>query len=349
MRTVRAFVVPFLTLGLSMLAPACGTDPANPPPGSGGAAGMGGEGGAGGSGGMAGSSSSSTASSGGSGGQGGCTMASQCPGQDSECGFRTCNAGVCGMMQLKQEGTILQSQLYGDCKTAVCDAMGGVMGVEEKNDKYDDGNPCTLDSCQNMQTIHVNQDLGFSCGGNNKCDGNGQCVKCMVNGNDCPMGTFCVQSRNYLTVQTLDSANNKCVPNTCKDGIKDGAESDVDCGGTGAMGCAPCAESKACNGKLDCVWAVCDPDPNMVVPKICSAPTCFDGSVNGEETSADYGGPMCPPVISVGAGCKIPADCSSGVCQAGKCVAPTCFDATKNGDELGVDCGGSCAAVCPMP
>jgi hypothetical protein len=39
-------------------------------------------------------------------------------------------------------------------------------------------------------------------------------------------------------------------PRTCIDGVKDGAETDVDCGGGT---CAPCGDGKACNTSADCV------------------------------------------------------------------------------------------------
>jgi hypothetical protein len=42
---------------------------------------------------------------------------------------------------------------------------------------------------------------------------------------------------------------------SCTDGIKDGTETDVDCGG-GV--CAPCASGKACLTNSDCMTMFCN-------------------------------------------------------------------------------------------
>ena len=345
MRIGRAWIWPLVIAGLSTFGLACGNDP-NPDPSGTGGSGTGGTGGTGGMGGTGGGTGGMGGTGGGttgSGGMGGCGSAADCSGVDSECGVRTCNAGVCGMLALKQEGTVLQSQKYGDCKRAICGAMGEIVEEEDTNDRYDDGNPCTLDTCMDGSTLHINQDAGFSCGMNVKCNDAGQCVRCNVGGpaNECLNNTTCVASKNYKDIETVEVAINKCVPATCKDGAKNGSETDVDCGGTA---CAPCDLGKACSGPLDCLEAACD-----TTLKTCTPPTCFDGSLNGMETFPDFGGPDCPPNIVVGAACKSPDDCAQGVCQGAKCAAPTCFDATMNGNEAGNDCGGNCAATCFMP
>jgi hypothetical protein len=41
---------------------------------------------------------------------------------------------------------------------------------------------------------------------------------------------------------------------SCTDGIEDGAETDVDCGGNA---CAPCAVGKKCLVDSDCLTSVC--------------------------------------------------------------------------------------------
>lgn len=108
---------------------------------------------------------------------------------------------------------------------------------------------------------------------------------------------------------------------TCNDGIQNGNESGIDCGGS----CDPCeveiiptCDDGIQNGDetgIDC-GGDCDP---------CEAePTCDDGIQNGDETGVDCGG-SCPP------------------CE----VLPTCNDGIQNGDETGVDCGGSCPE-CPF-
>jgi hypothetical protein len=73
------------------------------------------------------------------------------------------------------------------------------------------------------------------------------------------------------------------------------------------------------------------------------------------ETDVDCGGGTCLG-CGEGKGCKVPADCLSGACTAGKCSAPlpTCTDGKKNGAETDVDCGSTCpkcgdGKACAMP
>lgn len=278
-----------------------------------------------------------------------CSTAFDCPGVDSECGVRTCNAGVCGMLVLKQAGTQLASQRYGDCHVARCDAEGGVAQADDPDDRYDDGNPCTLDVCSQGAMLHLDQDAGFTCGPNGaRCDDAGQCIYCRVGvAGDCAAGTVCVGSTNHLTLETIEEARNQCVPTSCVDGLKNGSETDVDCGGSA---CAPCATGKSCAATLDCAEVSCD-YLGAAATHTCLAPTCYDGALNGAETGPDFGGPDCPPVPAyvVTMGCDAPSDCESGVCQGAMCRTPSCSDAVENGNEAGVDCGGSCATACIAP
>ncbi len=70
---------------------------------------------------------------------------------------------------------------------------------------------------------------------------------------------------------------------SCTDGIKNSAETDVDCGG--AM-CSKCADTKACAAASDCSSGYCSPTGRCE-----KAPTCTDGLQNGTETGVDCGGP----------------------------------------------------------
>ena len=129
---------------------------------------------------------------------------------------------------------------------------------------------------------------------------------------------------------------------TCEDGIQNGTETGIDCGGS----CAPCAAQVTCtdgiqNGTetgIDCGGSCA---PCAIVS------TCTDGIQNGTETDIDCGG-SCAPCIGVPTcndniqnGTETGIDCG-GSCAP--CVAEaTCTDGIQNGNETGVDCGGACA------
>ncbi len=110
---------------------------------------------------------------------------------------------------------------------------------------------------------------------------------------------------------------------TCTDGIQNGQETGIDCGGPT---CPPCAAAPTCtdgikNGQetgIDCGGPTCPPCP--------TTPTCTDGIKNGQETGIDCGGPTCPPCPTT----------------------PTCTDGIQNGQETGIDCGGPTCPQCPQ-
>ncbi|CAF1460888.1 unnamed protein product [Adineta ricciae] len=124
---------------------------------------------------------------------------------------------------------------------------------------------------------------------------------------------------------------------TCIDGVKNGFETDVDCGGAACVSQSKtCGTGLVCGSSRDCTSRVC-------TNGTCQAPTCTDGVKNGLETSADCGGAACvsqSKTCGTGLGCGSSTDCTSGVCTSGTCQAPTCTDGVKNGLETSVDCGG---------
>src|SRR5207253_2250042 len=90
----------------------------------------------------------------------------------------------------------------------------------------------------------------------------------------------------------------------CRDRIRDGGETDVDCGGP----CQPCQASAACAGGGDCQSGACDAGH-------CRAPSCSDGVRDGVETDVDCGDNC--------AGCQLGQVCASGGdCASGHCNNP---------------------------
>lgn len=119
----------------------------------------------------------------------------------------------------------------------------------------------------------------------------------------------------------------------CDNGVKDGNETDRDCGGD----CQPCLDGLACRVGGDC-------DSRRCVSGRCAEPRCDDQQHNGDETDTDCGG-SCAPCAN-GAGCERDADCASGYCIDGLCRDVECTDGVRSGSETDVDCGGPDCAAC---
>jgi plastocyanin len=237
----------------------------------------------------------STTSSAGGGGAGGCTDASSCPGEDTACRRRTCTEGTCGFADTPL-GTTIGAQTKGDCRSAVCDGAGAVIDVADELDTPDDGDDCTQDLCQGGVPSHAPEPARTPCAGTSGlfCDGAGACVACLDDA-DCASGV-CAQGA--------------CVPAQCNDHVKNGGETDVDCGGPSCNGCLA---GEACLVPADCFSGVC-------TGAVCQPATCTDSVKNGDETGVDCGGACAR--CAIGGPCLFGGDCQSGICTAGICTAP---------------------------
>src|SRR5690606_31880830 len=116
---------------------------------------------------------------------------------------------------------------------------------------------------------------------------------------------------------------------TCEDGVLNGDETDVDCGGTK---CAPCPTGKHCATGADCDNGVC-------VSGLCVSGSCTDGVLNGDEADVDCGG-ACSP-CEADQLCSSSEDCGSGACVAisggvQRCSEARCDDGIFNGRETDV-------------
>ncbi len=114
------------------------------------------------------------------------------------------------------------------------------------------------------------------------------------------------------------------LPSTASDGVKNGDETDVDCGGSAAK----CADGRACAKGEDCTSAICKAGT-------CAAPAPDDGMKNGDETDTDCGGTKAPK-CATGKGCAIHGDCTSDACT----YDGTCIDEKSCTPHFGGDtCG----------
>lgn len=109
---------------------------------------------------------------------------------------------------------------------------------------------------------------------------------------------------------------------TCADGVKNGEETAVDCGGDA---CGPCPDGAACAVDADCLGGSCNAggvceQATVTCLPVGEDPTCADCTQNGVETDVDCGGDTCLP-CAVGQGCGNDADCLSAHCEGGQCVS----------------------------
>lgn len=200
----------------------------------------------------------------------------------------------------------------GDCRSGLCGSDGRCEAA-----------PGTCaDGVENQDETDVD------CGGTT-CDPCGIGQRCS-GGSDCTTGN-------------CDSGTCAAVSASCTDGVQNGTETDVDCGGS----CGPCADGQSCGAPADCTSGYCN--RGECVP----LGTCADGARNGEETDVDCGGPSCAECPN-GRGCVAGTDCRSGTCDtsgSNLCVnpgGPTCTDSVQNRDETDVDCGGLYCARCSL-
>jgi hypothetical protein len=155
---------------------------------------------------------------------------------------------------------------------------------------------------------------------------------------------------------------------TCSDGIQNGTETGVDCGGT----CPPCPTSCSDNAVTltivldnypeETAWTITNdggatvasggtygssPDGSTVTEDLCLPNDCYTFTITdayGDGICCAYGAgsyTLTGPGGTLASGGSFGASESTSFCFGGP-PAPTCSDGIQNGTETGVDCGGSC-------
>ena len=142
-------------------------------------------------------------------------------------------------------------------------------------------------------------------GGSTATDGAGKGLGTVAPSGKCQTGADCTSA--------ICASDGTCTAATTTDGVKNGSETDVDCGGTDAP---KCEAAKTCLAATDCFWG------------FCTSGTCEGhqaGRKDGDETDADCGGTR-SPACDWDKTCAIDKDCTSTACGANlKClVGPSC-------------------------
>jgi hypothetical protein len=149
-------------------------------------------------------------------------------------------------------------------------------------------------------------------------------------------------------------------PLSCDNNVKDGNETDIDCGGS----CPPCGLAQHCLSNADCgTWPGCDPGAGCAcdaVTSTCVYNHCSDRRQDVGETAVDCGGGECPG-CGPNKACILDSDCSktlagcdvtSGGCYCDwpsrTCVYNHCFDHKEDSSETGIDCGGGTCPGCAL-
>ena len=146
-------------------------------------------------------------------------------------------------------------------------------------------------------------ETGIDCGG--------KCASCGLN-ESCVTNTDC--QSNYCYAGTCKEAS-------CSDGIKNGQESAIDCGGSL---CQTCDVGSRCISDSDCGSKNCN-------SYICAVASCTNNKRDGSETALNCGGPDCQK-CDLGQACLTNLDCTSGYCtQAKSCAIDPSLDSDGDG------------------
>lgn len=159
--------------------------------------------------------------------------------------------------------------------------------------------------CSNglLDATETDIDCGGSCG-----------PTCLAN-QSCVANTDCAS-------QVCDPVTLRCSMASCFDGVQNGYETGLDCGGD----CDPCEDGMLCLSDDDCETGFCS------AQGMCTEEDdCANGVLNEGETDVDCGG-VCPFQCAIGDRCVEDLDCEQGAC-----IDNFCRDDCNPADE---DCDG---------
>lgn len=261
-----------------------------------------------------------------------CLDASDCT-ASTDCRMFACPSGTC-QETLVNAGTVVSSQVAGDCLTAVCDGLGGFTTQVNDGDLPDDNNQCTQDTCTAGVPSNANANAGTACaqGSGTLCDGAGACVECLA-ANDCGTNTECLayQCTSGACGTTFTPAGTALLAQTTGDCL-----------------------TAVCNG-AGAVTAVAADTDLPVDGNECTDDVCTNGVASNPATSAGaactQGGSTCDGLGACvqclyASDCGADSECATFSCTTGTCGATytnagTVLTAQVSGDCLTATCNGA--------
>lgn len=227
-----------------------------------------------------------------------CTAPHDCPPPDTSCQELTCTNSVCGISNASAGTTCNDNngtQCDGNgacvvclsvkdcpasttCAAAACTQGACVTTNANAGTTCNDGNGVVCDSMGKCVAIHCNDGVQDADETDTDCGG-ASCSPCAINSN-CIVNSDCASMGCDVTTHTCDA-------DQCHDGIRDGKETDVDCGGGTCPACADgkrCGQTSDCSQYFICTNGACAREPES---------DCLDGKDNNGDGLADCQDPTC--------------------------------------------------------
>lgn len=189
----------------------------------------------------------------------------------ADCGSAICTASRCQAAtcsDLAKNGAETDVDCGGGC-TAKCAVGRGCLVDADCTDGACQAGVCRIASCRNLAKDAATE-TDVDCGG----------LDC----GPCDNGLTCALPADCLSGQCT-GAPLSCSQSSCKNGVTDGDETDVDCGGSCA---AKCGGGKTCAAGGDCLsgscsvcdttYPACPDDPNCPVCGTSADPHCADAA-----------------------------------------------------------------------
>jgi hypothetical protein len=220
------------------------------------------------------------------------------------------------------------SRILSLCALLAFSLSAGCSGCDPKK-----SDPTPTASCTDGSKNGTETDV--DCGG----------ATCVAEGKTCADTRTCAVAADCTNGYC--NASNVCATPTCTDGVKNGTETDVDCGGATCDGQGKtCADTRTCAVAADCTNGYCN------ASNVCATPTCTDGVKNGTETDVDCGGATCDAqgktCVNTKA-CLVAADCTSTYCDPTYRCADACGGTGATCTDGGQCCLGNCDTTCQPP
>ena len=303
----------------------------------------------------------------------------QCPGNDTDCRFRICDASDMCDFENATLGTTCTDT--ADPDAAVCDGAGTCVECNDNNDCTDPeicdtaNNVCVPMEC--MDGMMNGMETGTDCGGpdcgdcpngqgcvdfndcqSGVCDGTMTCVACDEATNACQAGNYC-DSNDECQAQKIQadacaqadvctncSIDSQC-PNNCVEGVC--------CDGACSAGCQSCLAANTGGTNGVCSNVSDGTDPLNACTAMCNAGTetlanCVSGACPTNNcTPYTCGATACNTTCAGDGQCVNTHFCMGTTCTLKKVNGQTCNGANECQSNICVDgvcCDAACAGDC---